>query len=308
MIPLTISIVTANNKQLILDCLRSIYDTTHGLEFEIYVVINNSSDDSEAVIKKNFPEVKLIVNREKLGFTHNHNMVMRRGGGKYFLVLNDDTIILDGAPKKMVDFMDASPDVGILGCRLLNPDGSVQWSCGKSTSQKVEYFKNVVLQPFLPFLREQNINGVQEVCWVSGACLLARAEAIRDVGLFDENMIIYYEDGDLCWRMSKAGWKVVFYPHAEIIHYLGKTREKHLLRDLNIIYLGSRYYFFKKHYGSLALFAVKFFTVIELIIRNIGYLAIYAVNRELRPGMKERMKAYRTILWRSLGIQVEITK
>lgn len=304
MIPLTISIVTANNKKLILDCLRSIYETTNGLEFEIYVVINNSADDSEAAIKKNFPEVKLIVNRKKLGFTHNHNMIMRRAQGNYILVLNDDTVILDGAPKKMVEFMEASSDVGILGCRILNPDRSRQWSCGKSFSHKYEHFKTGVLQSIIPLLRGKNFESTQEVCWVTGACLLARAEAIRQVGLLDENIIIYYEDGDWCYRMIQAGWKVVFYPHAEIIHYVGKTREKNLLRDLNIIYQ-SRHYFFRKHYGIPIRMLVRLLTIIELIFRNFRCLVTYIFRRQQRQKTKERLRSYWIILWRTLGVQVE---
>ncbi|MHC4636627.1 MAG: glycosyltransferase [Planctomycetota bacterium] len=130
MIPLTISIVTANNKKLILDCLSSIYETIVGLEFEIYVVINNSSDDSEEAIRENFPEVKWLINKKKLGFTHNHNMVIRRAKGKYVLVLNDDTVMLDNALKAMVDFAEASPDVGILGCKILNADRSFSGPAG----------------------------------------------------------------------------------------------------------------------------------------------------------------------------------
>jgi len=108
---LIISIVTANNKELIINCLTSIYETTRDVRFEIWVVINATSDDSEEAIKKNFPDVRLIVNHEKLGFTHNHNMVMRRAKGTYILVLNDDTRILAGALDKMVHFMDESPQV-----------------------------------------------------------------------------------------------------------------------------------------------------------------------------------------------------
>jgi GT2 family glycosyltransferase len=292
MIPLTISIVTANNKKLILACLRSIYETTVGLEFETYVVINNSSDDSEATIKKNFPEVKLIVNRKKLGFTHNHNMVMRKAQGKYILVLNDDTVILDGAPKKMVEFMEASPDVGILGCRLLNPDGSRQWSCGKSINHKFEHFVTGVLQPFFPFLRDKNLENTQEVFWVSGACLLVRAESAQQTGLFDENIIIYYEDADWCYRMVEAGWKVVFYPHAEIIHYHGQTRKKHMARDTFIIYQ-SRDYFFSKHYGRMAQLSVKILTIVEVSLRYLKTLTFSRLSADQRHDL---LKTYRQIL------------
>jgi GT2 family glycosyltransferase len=302
MLPLTISIVTANNKKLIIDCLSSIYEKTIDLEFEVYVVINNSHDDSVEAIREKFPQVKLIKNKRMLGFTHNHNTVMRRGKGKYFLVLNDDTIILDGALKKMIDFMEISPDIGILGCRILNPDGSLQWSCGKSITHKIEHIRAGVLRYLIPFLSKKHFNQPVEVCWVTGACMLARGDAIQEVGVFDENIIIYYEDADWCHRMIQAGWKVVFYPYAEIIHYLGKTREKHLFRDLNIAYK-SRYYFFRKHYSKLTLLLVKSLTVVELMVRYLRCLVIYIIKHEQRHMMKESLKSYRTIFWRTLGIQ-----
>jgi len=296
MIDLTISIVTANNRLLIVDCLKSIYETTHGLRFEVYVVINDSLDDSEEAIKENFPEVTLIINREKLGFTRNHNMVMRRSEGKYILVLNDDTVILEGALNKMVDFMEASPQVGILGCKILNPDGSLQWSCGKSFSHAFEHFKSGVLRTLLaPFIRDQFYLRTQEVTWVTGACLMARSEAIREVGLFDENIIIYFEDGDWCYRMVQTGWKVVYYPHAEIIHYYGQTRKQYLGRDTFIIYL-SRLYFFSKHYSPLTLHLVKFLTMLEAILRYMKTLMFSYYSPSEKFQKQELLEAYQRVI------------
>jgi hypothetical protein len=296
MIDLTISIATANNKRLILDCLRSIYETTKELGFEIYVVVNNSSDGSEEAIQESFPEVKLIINQEKLGFTHNHNTVIRKSKGKYVLVLNDDTIILDGALDKMVHFMEGHPEVGILGCKILNSDGSLQWSCGKGSSHKFEYFKSGVLKPLMPFFRDRHFEYTQEVSWVTGACLLVRSEAIRAIGGFDENIIIYWEDGDWCYRMIRAGWKVVFYPDASIIHYFGQTRKQYLARDMYIIYQ-SRLYFFSKHYSRSILYFVKMLTVLEILLRYMG-ASISAQNsrgrgsegNELRFAYKQAIK------------------
>lgn len=295
MTDLTISIVTANNKKLILDCLRSIYATTKSLKLEIYVVINNSSDDSEAAINKNFPKVKLITNQKKLGFTHNHNMVIRKAKGKDVLVLNDDTVILEGALKKMIEYMRNFPEVGILSCKILNSDGSLQWSCGKSFNHKFEYFKAGVLTSFLPFLQKQQIKSTKEVSWVTGACLLVRSEAAQDVGLFDENIIIYFEDGDWCFRMIQAGWKVVFYPQAEIIHYHGQTRKKHLARDTFIIYQ-SRLYFFSKHYSHITQQFVRLFTITEAIVRYMKTCLFSYKLAGQRDQRDELLGAYRRVI------------
>lgn len=289
---LTISLVTSNNKKLILSCLRSIYDNTRDLDFETYVVLNASTDDSHEALKEEFPQANLIINDEKLGFTHNHNMVMRRGKGRYFLVLNDDTEILGDALKKMVDLMDASEDVGILGCKILNADKTLQWSSGKSFSHKFEYFRSGVLRSLLPFLPVQHFKGTKQVSWVTGACLMARAEAVRQVGFFDENIIIYYEDGDWCYRMNKAGWKVVFYHEAEIIHYHGQTRKHNLARDVFIIYQ-SRLYFFTKHYSKPTQFLVRFFAIIEILLHYLKDLILSVFSSEDKAKLNQLTETYK---------------
>jgi GT2 family glycosyltransferase len=260
------------------------------------VVINDSSDDSEKVIRDTYPDVHLIVNEKKLGFTHNHNMVMREAKGKYILVLNDDTIILDNALEKMVDFMEGSPETGILGCKILNVDGSLQWSCGKSLSHKIEFVKSGMLRTLFPLIiKDKFYSRTTEVSWVTGACLMARAEAVRIVGLLDENFIIYFEDGDWCYRMTQKGWKVVFFPHAEIIHYYGQTRKKHLARDTFVVYQ-SRLYFFSKHYGNIACQIIRMLTMTEVALR---YLRALVASRESKDEDRERLElisAYRQVL------------
>ena len=299
MVDLTISLVTADNEKLILDCLRSIYENTQGLKLETYVVINASSDDSEESIKKEFPQAKLIINDKKLGFTHNHNMVMRKGRGKYFLVLNDDTVIINGALRKMVDYMDVSGKVGVLGCKIMKADKSLERSCGTAITHKYEFFKTGVLQAFFPFLPKKHFSTTTEVTWVTGACLMVRAQATQEVGLFDENIVIYFEDGDLCYRMNKAGWKVVFYPEAEIIHYHGQTRKKHLARDLFIIYQ-SRLYFFTKHYYGLTLLIVRLFTIMEVSLRYVKISLPFFHSSEYRTQAKSIRETYKRVIWMAL--------
>lgn len=300
MIDLTVSLVTADNKKLILDCLQSVYETTTGLQTEVYVVINDSLDDSEEAIRNAFPEVRLIVNREKLGFTHNHNVVMRRSKGKYILVLNDDTVMLDNAIKKMVDYMETSPRVGILGCKILNADRSLQWSCGSSYSHKFEYFKAGVLNALVPFLPRRHFRSTKEVSWVAGACFMVRAQAVSNTGPFDENIIIYYDDTDLCYRMIKAGWKVVFYPDAEIIHYHGQTRKKHFARDLFIIYQ-SRLYFFSKHYSRFVCHMLRIATIAEMALRYIRTLIFHNHATNQNAGKRELLNTYKRVCEMTIG-------
>ncbi len=297
---LTVSLVTADNKALILDCLRSICDNSDGLDIETYVVLNASNDDSEQSINEQFPHVKLIINEEKLGFTHNHNMVMRRGKGRYFLVLNDDTVILDNALKKMVDFMDGSEDVGVVGCKILNGDKSLQWSCGKAFSHKLEYLRSGLLRPALPFLPVQHFKKTKQVSWLTGACIMARAKATREVGLFDENIVIYYEDGDWCYRMIQEGWKVVFYPEAEIIHYHGQTRKHHLARDTFIIFQ-SKLYFFTKHYSMPTQLFVRSFMVAEVLLRLAKGFISSVFDSTQREQANQLAQTYRRVIQMALA-------
>lgn len=297
MTDLSISIITAN-KKLVLDCLKSIYETTGELSFEIYVVINNPgiSGDIEAAIQSSFPAVKLIINPEEKGFTHNNNMVIKKCAGKYILLLNDDTIILDGALKKMVRYMENYPETGILGCKILNPDGSLQWSCGKSFNHKFEYFKAGLLRTLLaPLVGDQFFNTTQEVSWVTGACLMARAEAVKKIGLMDENIYMYFDDGDWCYRIIWGGWKVVYYHDAEIIHYRSQSSKSILARTTSFYYK-SRLYFFWKHYSSFVLHSVKILTLLDVILRYVRTLIFQSDHAQKRELLDTYLKMIRMVL------------
>lgn len=273
MVDLSISIITAD-RQLIQGCLQSIYATVKTVQFEIAVVINDpaASAEIEEAIREKFPAVKLIINREEKGFTHNHNVVIKECTGRYILVLNDDTLLLDGALDKMVAYMERHRSIGILGCKILNEDGSQQWSCGKSFSHSFEYFRSGVLRTLLsPLVRDQFFKETQEVTWVTGACLMARAEAVRAIGPFDEQFTMYFDDGDWCFRMIKGGWKVVYYSDAEIIHYRSRTSRKHLAKT-TLFYYQSRMRFFRKHYSSAVLHVVRLLTVFDAIFRALRML------------------------------------
>jgi hypothetical protein len=277
---LSISIITIDNK-LILDCLQSIYSTIRGISFEIFVVINAApdSDRIESSILSHFPDVNIIVNSREMGFTHNHNMVMRNCKGKYILLLNDDTLILENAINNMVDYMNNHPDVGVLGCKILNPDRTPQWSCGKSFHYKFEYFKAGLLRTLLsPLVHDQFFNTTQEVNWVTGACMMARTEMAVQVGLMDESIYMYFDDGDWCFRMIRAGWKIVYFNDAEIIHLRSQTSKKIPAKTARYYFM-SRLYFFSKHYSPLVLFLVRMLTVIDAVVQYFKMVIISPVHR-----------------------------
>jgi GT2 family glycosyltransferase len=150
-----------------------------------------------------------------------------------------------------------------------------------------------VLSALVSFLPKRHFRSTKEVSWVAGACFMVRAQAISNTGPFDENIIIYYDDTDLCYRMIKAGWKVVFHPQAEIIHHHGRTRKKHLGRDTFIIYK-SRLYFFAKHYKSSTYHLTRVLTILEVILRSIkSWLCCFGSEKAQR---RELLDAYKSVI------------
>lgn len=292
MTTLSISIVSSNNRKLLCECLESIYETLGSLSCEIFVVLNASHDGSERAVRLRFPKVNLIVFPGAHGFGFSHNQVLTQARSKYVLVLNDDTLIRPGALSRMVEFMERSPRAGILGCRILYPDLSLQWSAGRSFSHKFEYFRSGVLKNLFPFVvRERHFREATEVSWVTGACLLARTGVLGEIGVFDERITRYYEDGDLCYRAIRAGWKVMFYPEAEVIHYLGQTRRRHLQREV-LITFESACYFFSKHYSRLAAMLIRAVLLLTALARCGAYLAWHrtAQRRELLEGYSRSVR------------------
>lgn len=228
---LSISIASWNVRDLLKKCLESIFKEKRGLNVETIVVDNNSNDGTLAMVKSSFPEVKLIENKSNLGFAAANNQAIKVSKGKYVLLLNPDSIISSNALGKMVEIMESYPKAAALGCKLLLPDGSVQRSC-RSFPTPVS-----MLSSYMPFLnliskscREYRMldfdyNSFREVDQPMGACLMLRMDAIKDVGLLDENFFLYFEEVDWCFRAKAAGWKVYFTPEAQVIHY-GKQSSK----------------------------------------------------------------------------------
>lgn len=264
-VDLTISIVNDNNRELLRGCLRSIYEHAGKPSFEVYVVDNASSDNSAEMVRQEFPQVHLICNHVRRGFSANHNLVLRQGTGRYFLLLNDDTVVMSEALVDLVRFMDEHPEAGVVGCKLLNPDGMLQRTANRFPTLAFGLLEILSINHLWPNnpIHRHNIysrwdrNSLREVDAVSGACLMVRREAMAQAGLLDENFFLYIEEVDWCYRIKKANWRVYYSPHAQVIHYGGQSTKK-LNRDtLDSIYWESFLYFYKKHYGDLTYAAFR---------------------------------------------------
>jgi N-acetylglucosaminyl-diphospho-decaprenol L-rhamnosyltransferase len=232
--PLTLSVIIVNWKvrDLLRDCLRSLYEEMllPPEVWEIIVVDNYSGDDSVEMVRAEFPGATLLANDKNLGFGKANNQALRICRGKYILLLNPDTVVIDHALDRMVQMMEASPDVAALGCRLLNTDGSFQrWTGGNPPGLLNVTCHFLLIYRVLParilprplYLEKEPGQDLQ-VGWVSGACLLLRREAIGDQ-IFNERFFLYGEDVELCERLTHAGWKVIYTPKARIIHHGGRS-------------------------------------------------------------------------------------
>ncbi len=255
---LSIIIVNYNAGGLLKRCIDSIYKESTITSFDIWVVDNNSTDKSIPMMRQNFPHVNLIENKENLGFAKANNQAIARCIGNYILLLNPDTLILQNALEKMVEFMDGNPSVGICGCKVLNEDGTFQLACRRTIpTPGVAFFRLTGLSTLFPrnkIMAKYNLTYIdpderQEVDAVSGAFLMIRRELVEDIGLLDERFFMYGEELDWCLRAKKAEWTVMYYPGAEIIHYKGEC-SKFNHRKAAFEFYRSMYLFHKKHFAE----------------------------------------------------------
>lgn len=292
---LSIIFVNMNTRDYLRNCLRSLFKSLErsGLDFEIFIVDNNSGDGSQEMVKKNFSNVKLIQNKENLGFSKANNQAIRIAKGDYLLLLNPDTVVMPGSLEFMISFMEEHRQIGILGPKLVDPKGSPQISIDKFTtpfsvflhfcvprdvSNGLKKFigssnlKNFLGNRVKTYFAFNNINSPIEVDMISGACMLVRREIIGQVGLLDEKFFLYLEDNDWCFRIKKAGWKVVWLPHVEIVHYGGKSSGGDFSPFALCQGIKSEYYYFKKHHKGINSFIVRLLLSFALIARAPWFL------------------------------------
>jgi GT2 family glycosyltransferase len=229
-----VSIVVVNWKtpKLTAEALRSILQDPQSGSFEIWVVDNNSGDGSVEMFQRDFPEVNTIANADNVGFGRACNQVIPMCTGEHVLLVNPDTFASKGAVSTLLDYMDKHPECGAVGPRVNNPDGSLQLSCRRSFPDLgASFFRLTYLSlifPKHPLVAKYNLTyadpkDVLEVDALSGAFMMVRKNAIDQVGLLDEDIFMFGEDIDWCWRVKQAGWTVIYEPAAVVYHYHGAS-------------------------------------------------------------------------------------
>jgi len=259
MVDVSVIIVAWNVRQLLHDCLKSVYEKTRDIDFEVIYVDNASEDGSVQMVKEQFAEVRIIENDKNEGFIKANNQGIEVAQGRYVLLLNSDTILLDNAIAKTVRFADANPDAAVSGCKVLNPDRTIQRTCFMYPSVLNMFLAATYLYKIFPksrfFGREHmtwwGVDEAREVETICGCFSLVRKEAIDQVGLMDERYFVYGDDPDWCYRFKKAGWKVMFTPDGRIIHYGGQTTSQKA-RAFRLQLEGSKLIFMKLHRSKAA--------------------------------------------------------
>ena len=236
---LSIIVVSFNTKELLKQCLKSVLKQTKGINFEIIVVDNASTDRSPEMVQKEFPKVVLIKNKKNLGFAAANNQALRQAQGKYLLLLNSDTELKENSFKKMVDWMEKNQRVGVSSCQLVYQDGAVQGSGGYfPTLLRIfnwmffiddlpvikEIFKSFhPHEPKTSWLSSSYFQKERLQDWVSGAFFLMRKKVIEQIGLLDEEFFMYVEEVEFCYRAKQANWQVAYVPVTKIIHLARKS-------------------------------------------------------------------------------------
>jgi N-acetylglucosaminyl-diphospho-decaprenol L-rhamnosyltransferase len=255
-ISLSLILVNYNGSKFLYDCLSSIEKFTDADTYEVIIVDNFSTDDSVKIIKDNFPSFKLIYSQNNLGFCKANNLAFKYSQGEHLLFLNTDTILIENTPSILSEYLNQHCDVATVSSRITFQDGSYQLSCGSLLNiafelfDKIRYSLDNKWHSFFSKLYDRQYSKVQEVGWVTGACLMIRRDVFEQIGGFDENFFMYFEDKDLCKRVKELGYKVVYYPKTTIIHLLGGSSHG-IKKSVNKYYRDSQLYYYQKHLGNL---------------------------------------------------------
>jgi hypothetical protein len=307
MIDISIVIVNWNGKSFLLDCLKSIKNSRVSKNYEIIVVDNASTDGSMEAVRKTYPEVKAIRNEKNEGFARGNNIGIRETKGKYICLINSDIKVIEGCLDRMYSFMESHPSVGISGPQILNPDGTIQFSCREFPSLWNNFcfafgFSNIF--PNIRFFSNEQQSyfsheARKSIEAISGCFMMVRGDALEQVGLLDERFFIYCEDIDWCKRFREKGWDIVFNPDAQAIHYAGASSANEPMR-FSIEKQRAILKYWSKHHclsARLILFLVLFLHHLLRFLANKFTLLWYPSRKgEIAGRIKVNLECLRDLL------------
>lgn len=292
-VDLSIVIVAWNVRDLVLDCLESIRDVKLGFSYEVIVIDNGSADGTVQAVSEKYPEARVLALPRNIGFGAGNNRGLEIMRGRHAVLLNSDTIVLPGGLETCVAYLDAHPEVGVVGPQLLNPDRSKQNCIHNSPTLISELVGQSLLRRLFPRRYPSKLvdySAPLEVEAVLGACLFVRREVIGQVGLIDEDYFFFLEETDWCHRIRAAGWKVHHLPDAFVVHLYGESTKKKVPLRTRIEYYRSRDTFFRKNRGPAAYLVLRAIVMARILLgcvfggrRAEEYRKILAWYRAGRP-------------------------
>jgi N-acetylglucosaminyl-diphospho-decaprenol L-rhamnosyltransferase len=285
---LSIVIVTWNTRELLARCLEALPAAVAELTVETWVVDNASGDGTVEMVRERFPEARVIANQENRGWAGGNNQALRQCAGRYLLLLNADTEPRPGSLAALSRFLDEHPDVGACGPMLLLGDGSIQGNGRRFPTFWKEFLdvtglRHLALQAYIRRFGwgRNDFETLAEVDEVTGSCLLARREAVEQVGLLDEQFFMYYDEVDWCYRMKAAGWRVFYVPEAQVVHHVAASAKQIGFEAYRRLF-DSQYRYFRKHASPPTRLAILLVGRTGLVTHRLRFMAAGVKRQVLR--------------------------
>lgn len=306
---LSVVIVTRNSRAYLGACLGSVAGARGPERCEVILVDNASDDGTIEWVEATYPGVRVIANEANVGFARANNQGIECSTGRHVLLLNPDTEVYPDALEAMVSFLDAHPQVGVVGCRLLNPDGGLQYSWRRGAPLLVWAAARMVGAEGALARRH-----VRRMVWdiacaapgeavpveeIMGACLMTRREVLEQVGGLDETIFMSLEDSDFCLRVARAGWQVAYLPGPAVVHHGGHAARRDIGTAL-AAYYRSEMRFVRKHHGSAAVVCHRLLLAAECLGKGAVTLAQFAAGR---AQSRARLAVYRRTLRNALSFE-----
>lgn len=282
---LSVLITSWNTRSLLADVLASIQEFPAGVPTEVIVVDNGSTDGSAEMVRTEYPEVHLIENSQNRGFAGGNNQALGASSGRAVLLLGSDTRVTEGSLRTMLEYLESHPGVGAVSPRLLYPDGRPQYSCRRFPRLRDAVATYLSLEVLVPqyTMRDFDFDTIQEVEQPAASCMMIRREVIDAVGFFDERYSILYNDVELCQRIHRRGWSIVYHPDATVIHH-GSASTRQSLPELRAEMYQNILHYYTRHFGIRSLVALFPILLVRLavITRGRNLTALFAFQEYLR--------------------------
>ena len=259
MLDVSVLIVSYNTMEMTRKALSLLADSSRDIDMEVFVIDNASTDNSVEMLRKEYPNLTLIENRENVGFGRANNQALPFIAGRYVLLLNTDAFVETDTISKTVQYMNASPQCGILGVKLLGRDGSLQPSCRFFPTPLNIFLKRTGFSRFFTSVRmvdemSWDHETIRNCDWVPGCYYLIRKEVIDQVGLFDPRYFLYYEEIDHCFAAKRAGWQITYFPYTSVVHIGGESAKSAgtlsaASRQIDALNIESELLYFRKNHG-----------------------------------------------------------